>query len=58
MSKRKKKHSALVDYLKANRKGSREAEIEAHGHPVNYKRIYISKKIYNRKRQKGSGDES
>lgn len=52
MSGQKKKQFTQADYIKANRKGSREAEIEAHGHPVNYKRIYISKKIYNRKQQK------
>lgn len=51
MSKKRKKRFTQADYIKANRKASREAEIEAHGHPVSYAKIYISKKTYNRKRQ-------
>lgn len=47
-----KKKNQKEDYLKANRKGSREAEIENHGHLVNYFRIQVSKKVYNRKRMK------
>lgn len=47
-----KKKNQKEDYLKANRKGSREAEIENHGHPVNYFRIQVSKKVYNRKKMK------
>lgn len=38
-----------MDYIKANRKGSREAEIENHGHPVSFNRVHVSKKVYNRK---------
>lgn len=53
MANKKKKRFTQADYIKANRKASREAEIEAYGHPVNYQKIYISKKIYNRKRQEG-----
>lgn len=45
------------DYIKANRKGSREAEIEAYGHPICYKRVHQSKKVYNRKKMK-AGDKS
>ena len=41
-----------MDYIKANRKGSREAEIENHGHPVSFNRVHVSKKVYNRKRDK------
>lgn len=57
MANKKKKRFTQADYIKANRKASREAEIEAHGHPVNYQKIYISKKIYNRKRQEGWSKE-
>lgn len=44
------------DYIKANRKASREAEIENHGHPLCFKRVHQSKKVYNRKRMK-AGDK-
>ncbi|RHJ85472.1 hypothetical protein [Parabacteroides sp. AM08-6] len=47
-----KKTDSLMEYIKANRKGSREAEIENHGHPINYNRVQVSKKVYNRKRDK------
>lgn len=40
------------DYIKANRKASREAEIENHGHPVSFKRVHQSPKVYNRKKIK------
>jgi len=50
--KKKKKKISLMDYVKANRKGSREAEIENYGHPINYNRVQVSKKVYNRKRNK------
>lgn len=48
----KKMRIAQCDYIKANRKASREAEIENHSHPVNYYRVQKSKKVYNRKRSK------
>ena len=44
-----KKKDSFMDYIKANRKGSREAEIENHGHPVSFNRVHVSKKVYNRK---------
>ena len=50
--KKKKKVSPLDEYIKANRKGSREAEIESHGRPVSHNRVHVSKKVYNRKRDK------
>ena len=50
--KKKKKVSLLDEYIKANRKGSREAEIENHGRPVSHNRVHVSKKVYNRKRAK------
>ncbi len=42
----------IQDYIKANRRASREAEIEAHDHPVARRRVHKSKKIYNRKNKK------
>ena len=53
--KKKKKVSPLDEYIKANRKGSREAEIENHGRPVSHNRVHVSKKVYNRKRDKAPG---
>ena len=47
-----KKQITRDDYIKANRKASREEEIQAHGHPICYKRVHVSKKVYNRKRDK------
>ena len=40
-----KKRITQDDYIKANRKASREAEIKEHGHPVCYKRVHESKKV-------------
>lgn len=51
--KKKKKISPLDEYIKANRKGSREAELENHGRPVSHNRVHVSKKVYNRKRNEG-----
>ena len=39
----------IEEYIKANRKASREEEISKYGHPISYKRIFRSKKDYNRK---------
>ncbi len=47
-----KKKDSFMDYIKANRRGSREAEIENHGHSVSFNRVHVSKKVYNRKRMK------
>ena len=44
-----KKRITQDDYIKANRKASREAEIEMYGHPICHKRVHQSKKVYNRK---------
>ncbi len=52
MKTKRKKQDPLVEYIKANRKGSREAELENHGRPVSHNRIHVSKKVYNRKRNK------
>ena len=40
------------DYLKANRKLSREEEIKTHGRPVRIGGVHKSKKVYDRKRSK------
>ena len=37
------------EYIKTNRKLSREEEIRLHCHPINNKQIWKSKKNYNRK---------
>ena len=42
------------DYIKAARKGSREAEIEMYGKPLNHNRVVKSKKQYDRKRVKAN----
>lgn len=52
-----KKRFTQDDYIKANRKASREAEIKDHGHPVSYRRVHQSKKVYNRKRIKAASNE-
>lgn len=51
-----KKRNQQSDYIKANRRGSREAEIESHGHPVSFNRVHVSKKAYNRKRTKADDE--
>lgn len=52
MKKKKKKKISVIEIVKASRKGSREAEIENHGRPISYNRVFESKKVYNRKRNK------
>lgn len=52
-----KKRITQDDYIKANRKASREAEIEQHGHPVCYKRVHETKKVYNRKKIKAANEK-
>ena len=56
MKNRKKMRITQDDYIKANRKASREAEIAAYGHPICHKRVHKSKKIYDRKRIKAGRD--
>jgi len=58
MKTKRKKQDPLVEYIKANRKGSREAELENHGRPVSHNRIHVSKKVYNRKRMKGGDTQT
>lgn len=48
----KKRRITEQDYLKANRKASREEEIEMHGKSTRRLAVHQSKKTYNRKRMK------
>ncbi len=41
----------LDEYIKAARRGSREAEIELYGHPLLRHKIFKNKKKYNRKKK-------
>lgn len=50
--KKKKKKIGVIEVVKASRKGSREAELENHGRPVSYNRVFESKKVYNRRKNK------
>ena len=57
MSKKRKQHKSptigtLADYLKAWRSASRTDELEQHSRPVNFARVHLSKKMYNRKRDR------
>jgi len=48
----KKFRITLQDYIIANRKASREEEIEAHGKQISMRKaLHKSKKTYDRKRQ-------
>ena len=49
-----KKRITQDDYIKANRKASREAEIEMYGHPICHQRVHESKKVYNRRKIKAA----
>ena len=56
---RKKLRITEADYLKANRKASRQEEIESHGHPVQGRAmIHKSKKVYDRNRIKRAAIKS
>ena len=37
------------DFIKASRRGSREAEIELYGRPLNFRKVFRNKKKYTRK---------
>lgn len=52
---RKRETSLLDDYIKSNRRGSREAEIELYGHPITYTKVAENKKKYRRSRDKFRG---
>ncbi|MEG1464637.1 MAG: hypothetical protein RSC11_07035 [Mucinivorans sp.] len=46
------------DYINANRRASREAEIENHTRPVNFCRVQKSRKVYDRKRSKAENKKA
>ena len=52
-----KKRITQDDYIKANRKASREAEIEMYGKPICNKSVHQSKKVYNRIKIKATDKE-
>ena len=55
----KKLRITEADYLKANRRASRQEEIESHGHPVQGRAmIHKSKKVYDRNRIKRAAIKS
>ena len=59
MKNRKKQIGTLADYVKANRKASRDEEIQAHGKQVSMRpAVFKSKKAYDRKRHKKAGINS
>lgn len=47
----------LKDYIKANRKASREAEIDEHKHAIPRHKVHRSKKIYDRKKYKAGRND-
>ncbi len=49
MTKEKIKIANEQDFIKAFRRGSREAEIEFYGHPISHKKVFKNKKKYTRK---------
>ncbi len=49
MSKVKIKIANEQDFIKASRRGSREAEIELYGRPLNFHKVFRNKKKYTRK---------
>ena len=55
--KRTKRRNTLQDIIKASRKKSREEEIITHGKPINYQKVVLSKKVYNRKKRKADNDD-
>lgn len=56
MKKSKKKNNIIKDALKQARKESREAEIKAHGKPINRTKIQASPKVYKRVKKVDLGD--
>ncbi len=46
------KKKQTTDYVKAARRGSREAELEMHGHPLPRHKVHASKKTYHRAKAK------
>ncbi len=52
MKQKSKLKIGLSDYIKANRKISREEELLEHRRPVSYRKVHATKKQYNRKKNK------
>ena len=52
MQMKKKKQPIALLAMKAARKASREEEIRLHGKPIHHNRTVVSKKVYNRKKDK------
>ncbi len=53
---KQKKEQSIIDQVKSSRKQSRNEEIKAHGKPIHYHKIIISKKQYNRKKNKADDE--
>ena len=49
MAKVKIKIANEQDFIKASRRGSREAEIELYGRPISFRKIFRNRKKYTRK---------
>lgn len=52
MKQKGKRKITLQDIIRMNRKLSREEEIAQHGHPLPQHKVHVSKKVYNRKKNK------
>lgn len=54
----KQNPSSVIAQIKVSRKLSREEEIKLHGKPIGYFNVVISKKIYNRKKNKADASKA
>ncbi len=45
-----------MEQVKASRKQSRDEEIQRHGKSINYRKVMMSKKKYNRKKSKADDE--
>ena len=50
--KKTEKQKFIIQVVKVARKQSREEEIRTYGKSLNYNKIVLSKKVYNRKKDK------
>lgn len=55
--KKSKQQKIVIQAVKASRKQSREEEIKTYGKAINYNKIVISKKIYNRKKHNNLSED-
>lgn len=51
------KRKVIIDYVKAARRASREAEIEIYEHPLPKRKVHQSKKTYNRQQLKAGKND-